>query len=159
MLLYQRLFDLADCLCAQIETDERPPVCFCGVIPGEAVIADGIDGCADGLCGIAWVRLVSAQHVVGVGVRDERAGNCGSEVGMEVELGILRCYPINEDGSPLSIEEQAAAAEVQFMDTDTICRAVMCCPSLQSKDFIMRGYTPMGPLGGVVGGYWTISMV
>jgi hypothetical protein len=35
-------------------------------------------------------------------------------------------------------------------------RAVACC--LNSKDWILGGYAPLGPQGGVVGGVWTLSM-
>lgn len=157
-MIYQRMTDIAACLCAQIEIDDVPGVCFCGVVTGDVMVADSAGDC-DTVCGMAWVRLVNAQPVAGVGVPSETAGNCTSEVGFDLEVGILRCIRIPEDGEPLTVEEQAEATELQMDDALLIRRALVCCESMSTKDFILRGYTPMGPLGGLYGGAWLISVV
>lgn len=157
-LVFDRLTDLAACLCAQIEKDGSPPTCFCGVIPGDTAVADYAGDC-DVACGMAWVRLVSSYPAVGVGRVDETAGNCSASLGFDVELGIMRCINVPEDGGPPSDAELLESTRLQTADMMTMWRAVACCPSLSSKDFMLSGYQPMGPLGGMVGGGFTIRAV
>lgn len=157
-LVFDRLTDLAACLCAQIEKDGGPEPCFCGVIPGDAAVGDYAGDC-DEKCGMAWVRLVAAYPATGVGVADETAGNCSASLGFDVEVGILRCIPIHDDGSPLTPEEATDATTLQVADMLTMWRAITCCEAITSKDYILGGYAPMGPLGGLVGGGFQIRTV
>lgn len=156
--LYVRLTDLAACLCAQIQESGEPDVCFCGVIPGDAAVADHAGDC-EVKCGMAWVRLSNSYPVTGVGIPDETAGNCGSSMGLEVEVGILRCLEIPADGSPPPPPAMSEAVRLQSADLMTIWRAVMCCEAINSKDVRIGEYRPMGPLGGLYGGAFTISTV
>jgi hypothetical protein len=160
--LYQRLTEIRDCLCEEISMS-TPDVCYCAIVPGEAVVADMAGDC-DVACGIAWVRLISAEPVAGVGIPAEALGPhgiapYGAEMGMEVEVGVLRCYPINADGSPLSAEELEEATWRQVDDAEAIRKAILCCPALSEKNTMLREYTPMGPMGGYVGGNWRFQTV
>lgn len=153
-----RLTDLAACLCAQIETDGLPPTCFCGVIPGDAAVGDYAGDCDD-KCGMAWVRLVTAYPATAVGTLDERVGNCGSSLGVDIEVGILRCLPVEEDGGPPPAETMVEVTGLQTADMLAMWRAINCCESLPNKEFILGGYQPMGPLGGLVGGNFSLRTV
>lgn len=154
--LFQRMTDLATCLCAQIEADGLPPFCFCGVVPGEAAILDYAGDC-DPLCGMAWVRLAGAYPSMIVGAPDVSLGNCGAALGGDIEIGTMRCVPGSDDsGNPPSDAELLLATSLQIADAEAIRKAIICCPG--HKDFTIGQYTPVGPAGGMVGGAWLLSV-
>lgn len=150
---------LATCLCGQISADRSPDTCFCGVIPGEAAVGAYAGNCTN-KCGMAWVRLMSMYPSAGLGVPDTTpAGNCAGGLDAIVEVGIMRCVvTMDEQGNPPTAAQQFAATEQQVKDSLTIRRAIACCPVLSPKDFILLNYQPTGPLGGLVGGAWQITV-
>lgn len=151
---------LAACLCAQIESDGAPATCFCGVIPGDAAIGDYAGDCSDGSCGMAWVRLVNVYPATTVGQPDESSNNCASMLGLNIEIGLMRCVSIgNEDGSQPDAGTLLAEAEQQHQDAMSMWRAVACCTGLTSKDYVLGSYVPMGPMGGYMGGSWNLSVM
>lgn len=143
------LDDLATCLCAQILTDGLPPLCFCGVVPGEDVALDRTGDCDDA-CGQAWVRLATAYPSVAIGQPSQVPGNCTQGIGLEIEMGVIRCFDVGDGRSPVEESVLAAAGQLQVADMLAMWRAVACCR--QSKDFIIGQYVPVGPQGGIVGG-------
>lgn len=149
--------ELATCLCAEIAdpVNNVPDVCFCGVIPGEAASAMYGGDCTK-KCGMAWVRMVTAYGAAGVGNVVTTPGNCSTGIGFDVEMGMLRCTPIGEATKPPKPEELLASAQLQLADMMVMRKAVACCPG--SRDWSLGAYTPMGPGGGLVGGFWVISM-
>jgi len=151
------LTDLATCLCAQIISDDLPPVCFCGVVPGEQVALDYAGDCEDA-CGMAWVRLATSYPSVTIGAASARPGNCGLGLGVDVEMGIVRCISVGQvDGQPPSPAELSAAAVLQQADMMALWRSIACCRN--SKDWMIGAYTPYGPEGGTVGGTLTASIL
>lgn len=149
--------DLATCLC-RLAAEEGTEFCFCGVLPGDAVVADYVGMC-EGTCGMAWVRMTSAYPAAAVGRPNEQVGNCGVLLGVEFEIGMLRCFPSGDnDGEPPTMDEQLAAAVRQHDDMLLMQRAIMCCPSLGAKDYILGAYAPTGPMGYVYGGGWTLMV-
>jgi hypothetical protein len=154
------MVQLAACLCTQAKEDGSPDLCFCGVLPGDAVVADYVgEGCEDA-CGMAWVRLVTAYPSNGVGRIAEGVGNCGKELGADLEIGFLRCLPEPDaDGTPPTHEEMLEAVEQQTADMFTMLKAVTCCDALSSKDYILSAYTPTGPMGLIYGGTFTVRLV
>lgn len=152
------LTELAACLCVQIQDAPGPDVCFCGVIPGDAAVAEYAGSC-NNKCGMAWVRLGTIYPSTVVGVIEEAAGNCGSGIGVDIEVGILRCAAMPDDrGNPPKPSALAASAKQCADDAMTMWRAISCCEAFGSKDFILRGYSPAGPMGGLVGGTWALSV-
>lgn len=144
------LTELATCLCAQLLDDNLPPVCFCGIVPGEQVSLDYAGEC-DNACGQAWVRMTTAYPSTTIGQPSVLPGNCSSAIGVDVELGVVRCVEVGEaDGQPIAPEKLAAAAVLQQADMMAMWRAVACCR--ESKDWVIGQYTPYGPEGGLVGG-------
>lgn len=150
------LTDLASCLCAEIADPGSgvPDVCFCGVIPGEAASAMYGGDCTK-KCGMAWVRLTQAYPATGPSIQASNPGNCTAGVGFDVEMGMLRCTPIGEATQAPTDAQLLAAAQLQWADMNVMRRAVACCGN---RDWVMTTYTPMGPGGGLVGGFWLIQM-
>lgn len=152
MNLLTLLPDLAACLKAQMQEAGLPETCFIGVIPGSSLTADYTGDCEDA-CGVAWVRIPTYYPSQTVGRADDTLGNCGVGLGADIEVGILRCLPMEED--PMTEAEALAAYQLQIRDAEAARRAIVCCTTLRPKDYILGSYTPIGPLGGLVGGSWT----
>ena len=150
--IIQRMTDLATCLCAQIVVDLSPEPCWCGVMPGQEALLEALGDACDG--GIAWVRLITSYPSQIVGQASTLTGNCGMGTGFDLEVGIARVVTVEEEAPDPA--EALAAVEQQIKDMDTMRRAIGCCPALPKPDYILGAYTPLGPLGGVVGGSWTV---
>lgn len=147
--------DLAACLAAQIEADENIPPCFCGVLPGFEVAWD--IGQCDEANGLAYVRVAGVYPSSSVGVASLIPGNCAVGLGFDLEIGMLRCFDLNEDGSPSSPEQLLEATQLQLFDVQTMRRTLACCDWLGSNDYVVGTYQPVGPSGGVVGGAFPLS--
>lgn len=153
--------EIAACLCAQIATDKLITPCFCGVVPGATVVADFFPDCfgnddtrSDGM---AWVRMAGAYPAFQPGVVVENpAETMVAGLGFDIEVGILRSIPIPKEGLD---EAQSADALTQQLD-DMLCirRAISCCVALERADHLLNQYTPVGPLGAVVGGAFTVMV-
>lgn len=153
--------EIAACLCAQIETDERPKPCFCGVVPGAAVVANFMPDCFNNedlpTDGMAWVRLAAAYPAFQPGIVVENPAEASvAGLGFDIEVGILRSIPLPTEG--LDEAQSADAVTSQMDDMITIRKAIMCCVALERADFLLNSYTPVGPIGGVVGGAFTVMV-
>jgi len=152
------LEDLAECLCAQIHEDGSPELCFCGIMPGDGFVAEYAGDCND-RCGAAYVRLTQAYPSVTAGQPDVTRNNCGASLGIDIEIGIIRCAPMpNSRGEAPPPAEVLAAARQQSKDILTMRKAVLCCNELKAHDYIMGTYTPVGPQGDALGGFWTLAV-
>lgn len=147
---------LATCLCAEIQEAGLTPPCFCGVVPGQTTIQEYVGDC-DTHDGMAWVRLANAYPAVGVGIAAETPGSCGASLGFDVEVGVARAYPIQEEA--LSEAQTLASTEGQVAAMMAARKAILCCSAYGGKDFILGQWTPIGPLGGLVGGSWTVHLL
>lgn len=149
---------LAACLCGEVCESDLPGVCFCGVLPGSSVALDYVNSCTDATCGMAWVRLVSATPG---GLSSDlltQTNNCETGLRLNVEVGIVRCSPSPDDeGNPPSAEDMLAATELQIDDMMLMRRAITCC--VDSHDYLLGSYSPFGPEGGAVGGFWTVQIL
>lgn len=143
------LDNLAICLCSQLLDDNLPEVCFCGIMPGQDVALDYTGDCDDG-CGQAWVRLATAYPSTIVGQPRQIPGNCSAGIGIEIEMGIVRCFDVGDGRTPPDPVELGRAGRLQIADMLAMWRAVACCNS--SNDFMIGQYTAIGPQGGVIGG-------
>ena len=153
------LESLATCLCAQISADGSPETCFCGVIPGTVADASYMGDCAS-KCGMAWVRMSAIYPATTVGQLDESSQNCGALLGIDIEVGMMRCVEIgSDDGSPPTPASLLEDSHQQHIDAMTMWRAVACCGDLTSKDYRLGPYVPIGPDGGYMGGAWTVSVM
>ena len=149
---------LAACLCEQVNADGLTPLCFCGVLPGEAVAVDYVGQCED-RDGMAWTRLALLYPATGVGVINQRVHNCGGGLTAEIEIGVMRSTPtLTPDGEPPTEADQLLSSQVQIADMLAMHRAVSCCASLQQYDYILSQYRPRGPAGFAVGGTFTVMV-
>jgi len=152
----ETLEELASCLCAQVEADGLPAVCFCGVVPGLEIALDYQGDCADA-CGMAWVRLVALYPSTSIGQPSEQPGNCSLMLGLDIEIGMVRCASgMDEAGTPPTAGQLLADTELQVADALAMRKALLCCHN--SKDFLLGPYAPYGPAGGMVGGAWTVAL-
>jgi hypothetical protein len=153
--VYAKMEALATCLCTMLTDEGRGDLCACGLVPGDAVALDYV-ACDGDLCGMAWVRLAAAAPTTGIGVISGTVGNCGSEIGFTVEIGVVRCMSAgDETGSGPTQEEYLAATQVQVADMLTMRAAVACC---DIGDVILDAYVPVGPQGMAVGGFWQATL-
>ena len=151
--------DLAACLCDEIDASGLPGTCFCGVVPGDAAAQDYTGNCKDGKCGMAWVRLVTLYPADGVAIPNQTAGNCGSALGADIEVGIMRCITVGDaQGNPPTPTQLLDASALQMADAEAMRRAILCCTTIPTHDMMLAGYTPMGPSAGLVGGVWNLSV-
>jgi hypothetical protein len=150
---YAAMEQLATCLCAQIEADGLPALCFCGVLPGEIPAYNGGEECD---AGMAYVRLITMYPASGVGTQNVSVGNCSSLLGFDLEVGIMRPSPIGDEEGP-SDAELLESTELQLADAIAMRKAIACCTG--QKNWILGAYTPYGPEGGIIGGTWEVNMV
>jgi hypothetical protein len=150
-LVFDRLVDLTACLCQQVADLGLPPLCRCGVVPGDSVVID-LETCAGngGKCGQGWVRLNRCYDASALGVPNIVPRPCGPTYAMEVEVGIARCAPVPDSrGRAPSVDDMLAAAQLQMLDMEAIRLATVCC----FDDRILVGdYLPISAEGAVVGG-------
>lgn len=155
MNLSATLAALAQCVCSTIDTEGLPSHCFCGVVPGDSVLADYAEGC-DRRNGVAWVRIALTYPAQVVGVQDTRTGTPPTGLGLDIEVGSIRQFDVDDD--PPTEAEALATATLQHDDMMALRKAILCCDALNPKDYILGQYRPMGPLGGMVGGAWTVHL-
>lgn len=155
-----RLEAVAACLCAAIEDPENgvPGVCYCGVVPGDQPPAVYSGDCEDE-CGMAWVRLATVYPATGVGVTNLQPLRCDPALGLDVEIGMLRCMSVGDErGNLPTAQEQHDAVALQMADMTVMLKALLCCDAIPSGDVIIGQYQPLGPQGGLVGGLFTASI-
>ncbi len=149
------LCDLASCLCAELDDGEE--LCFCGVLPGELVLADLAGYECGQACGMAWVRMASAYPSTIIGEADTTQMNCDKMLGLDIEIGVYRCVADLDD--PTVVPEPARLIEVSDLaieDMLAMRRAVHCCSALADQGYSLGLYVPLGPVGGIAGGTWTV---
>jgi len=142
---------LADCLCQQVAADGLPELCYCGVMPGAVAVADRIGDCGT-VCGMAWVRLEQMYPSTIVGLPAVDPGNCGKALSIDIEVGILRCFPTEPTD-----QELIEATELQLAEAETMYRAIACCPAIPMMDSVVSPYVPLGPEGDTLGGSMMVS--
>lgn len=155
-----RLEAIAACLCAEIEDPENgvPKVCFCGLVPGEIPPAVYSGNC-EVACGMAWVRLVTLYPATGIGIASTEPVRCDVPLGIDVEVGMLRCMSVGDERGNLPSDlEQHEAVALQMADAMVMLKALLCCDAIPSGDVIIGQYQTLGPEGGLVGGFFTLSM-
>lgn len=151
-LAWPLITDLVAAMVVEIADADLPDFCFVGVLPGAEVALDYCQECGKS-CGMAWVRLAPIREEV-----PEFGGGystCASTFAVDVEMGMVRCHQTtDEDGSPMPMDYQLEKARAQMAEMAAMLRVLLCSPTAGRFDKIMRGYTPIGPSGGCVGGAW-----
>lgn len=132
-------------------------LCSYGLTIGETYVPfspDPEDDCDEdeAMCSQAWVRVM--------GIRETPAepgwdGSCTSGTTIDLEVGVLRCFEIEEEGEAPTATDVLAAAMQAMTDMAAIrCAATSC----EVWDALTVGdWQPSGPLGGQYGGTWTFT--
>ncbi len=131
-------------------------LCATTKYPGESAPLDYAE-CG----GMLWVRLVSASPTTQFPNPEGRPNACAQTLAFNLEVGLLRPSPIPEnimgDFQLPSDEEHAEATDRQMDDMQAVHRGLLRA----SKDIDMMligSYQPVGPIGGTVGGMWTLAV-
>lgn len=158
-LINEGLAALAGCVCSTID-----PVCACGVIIGETFVdiapdADDEDSeeCDEG-CSKVWVRVMDVYPASGLGQPTEEANAaCDSMLGVQIEIGVTRCFEIPKDGEAPLVSEMLASSQQNIRDMVAIRQAILCCDHFE--DVVLGDWTPSGPEGSEYGGIWTLAVL
>lgn len=139
---------------------EALDVCSYGLTLGDSYVpfmADEDDGCDEDeeACEQAWVRVMGLAPAPG-GTDSFGGEDCALVLRMDLEVGILRCFEIMEDGEAPNATAVMAAALQAMEDMNTIMCAALGCEVWQSIN--VGQWTPTGPLGGQYGGIWTFTV-
>lgn len=142
--------------CLEKEFDEEG-FCFIGIMHGQVAPADyGADG-------MAWVRLMGSYSSTDFPSPDNGLG-CVAPLATDLEVGVLRCAPSPNKMSRTmpTVSEQEESARVATADMMAMRRAINCCfgknGQVRFRDVAMGSYSPVGPMGGVSGGQWTLTV-
>lgn len=151
LTLAERLLALADCVCEQLAITGAGPTCWCGLFPGLEVSWDFCTDCANDVCGMGWVRVNGANpyDVFPTATVDL---HCAMPLAVELEVGAIRCMPLTTDGALPTPEQLGDVTLHQLMDALALRTAIQCCGV---ADIALGLYTPTGPEGGCVGGFWS----
>lgn len=131
------------------------------VLPGQDIavyIGFGDDGePLANMCLQVWVRLSSAFVSVNFPTQDTTHPNTQRPLAFELEVGAIRCMSVgDEDGEGAAPEDLLAAARLQMADMAAMKRAICQCLQIARRNYLLEDYAPQGPLGGIVGGSWSV---
>lgn len=159
------LMEIADLILAhltvKIQDAGENPADFCAltVYPGADVPADyALEDCTS----MAYVRMTGANPTEGFPNMDITASTCAYSLAYGFEIGIMRqaVLPADLVGGGVELptpEEQRAEADQQFKDLETMHKAIKGLKN-DVAQLVMGIYTPVGPVGGVYGGFWTLTV-
>jgi len=148
--IWPLMVQMQQCLCETLtERGLMPGDCFCGVLPGDTAPWDFQTGAA-------YVRLVDSYPSTTFPNADTTPrASCSAMLVATLEVGLLQCLPINPDGSPLSQAQQFEVTRLQMAGMRAVQQAIACC---DLPLVVLGSYTPQGPQGGLVGGFWQINV-
>lgn len=145
------MVQLQQCLCETLtERGLMPGDCFCGIFPGDQAPWDYSGG-------LAYVRLVDTYpSTVFPTANTTPRGSCSAMLVATLEVGLIQCAPtLGADGSIPTQADQFEAARLQLAGMRAVHQAIVCC---DIDPIVLGTYTPQGPQGGLVGGYWNINV-
>lgn len=156
-LILERLNDLAACLCAELTPAgaDEVPMCLCIPVPGafmaQAYVGEGED--------VAWVRLADSFPSNRPGVQHVNTFDQVGGTSLMVEMGVMRCFPVNQDGS-VDPGDLTETWRQQIRDLGAMRRAIQCCTgrSWSARDLVVGNYRPIGPEGDLVGGVISLAL-
>lgn len=134
-------------------------LCSYGLTIGDSYVPfdpDPEDGCdaEEVACSQAWVRVTGAG-VTNVGAGFD-GGDCSASITLSLEVGVLRCFGIEEEGEAPTASDVLVAATQTMDDMRAIYCAAMGCDVWDSIN--AGSWVPMGPMGGQYGGTWTFDV-
>ncbi len=155
ILVWPTVTALTTCLCQELVSSGLPPVCLCAPVPGADVALDYVTEDA----GMAWVRLAAAFPTLQFPAQ-ATAPSCVTPLAFTLDVGVAYCAPVPEpDGSPPGLAALFDATRLQLAAMAAARRAIVCCLGTSARTAVLGQYTPYGPAGGVVGGWWTVAVL
>lgn len=139
-------------------------LCTYGLTIGEAYVPFDPDedeaddeACDDGGCNQMWVRVMSINPK---SVDSFTGDGCSVTLAIDVEVGILRCFPIMEDGEAPTATQVLEAHMQSMTDMQAIMCAALSCDAIEedANAINIGTWSPMGPMGGEYGGFWTFTI-
>lgn len=132
-------------------------ICSYGLTIGETYVPfdpDNDDGCdaEDVACSQVWVRVMGISPIMSDSFE---TADTAAVMRLTIEVGVLRCLDIPEEGSAPTATEVLVASMQAMSDMHAIFCAAMSCEVWNSID--SGDWNPMGPLGGQYGGSWTFT--
>lgn len=107
-------------------------------------------------CSQVWVRVVDISPTE-TGLQGFDGGDDNVvELELNLEVGILRCIEVPEDGEAPVASDVMAAGLQAMTDMNVILCAALACDAFESLG--VGQWTPMGPLGGQYGGTWAFTV-
>lgn len=134
-----------------------PDICSYGLTVGDTYNPfdpDPEDDCEedDVACSQVWVRVESVTPVGS----DSWEGDCATVMRIELEVGVLRCFDMREEGEAPYASETLAAAVQSMSDMNVLYCAAMACDVWNSIE--SGSWLPVGPMGGQYGGTWAFTV-
>ena len=142
-------------IAAQITAQGRPaPTQY--LVPGAGAYAPGVSADSDECSSIV------ATLVDGFGTDNfpaPAARSCGSRQARVLRFAVYRCIPVSDDAGnePEASEYQAASVDI-IRDADAIYCGIRKALEYAGWDYLLGRYIPVGPEGGISGGYWTVTV-
>lgn len=129
------------------------PVCRKELAPGVLAAWTECGTCSDECNGMLYIRS-DVGGPYGSFPALDLDPTCRKPLMLRLEIGVLRCAPtMTEDGEPPSAEEVTASALEGLLD-----RYALLC-AIRASTFSPKAielFTPVGPDGGCVGGFWSV---
>lgn len=163
--LQEALVEFTGCIGNSLEG-----ICSFGLTMGENYVPFDLDedeDCQDEEapdCSQAWVRVMTISAKPGADTGFDGKQHY-MEYALDLEVGVIRCIDIPEDGeAPSTTEVMTQALQAMTDANDMLCAALNCGatdedPEAGVWDTISVGtWAPLGPLGGQHGGTWTFTV-
>lgn len=136
-------------------------VCSYGLTVGENYVPfdpDEDDDCEEGeaACDQMWVRVDGVSY--GDAEPSFGGGDCGGELTLSLEVGILRCIEVPEGGEAPTASDVLTSALQAMDDMTTIHCAAMDDDEDLWTTIESVQWVPSGPLGGQSGGIWMFTV-
>lgn len=107
---------------------------------------------------MSWVRLVNSYPSKRFPSQDAEATSCSSPLAYVLEVGIVRCIPM-QNRAPLPTASDMTKTALRLSeDMTSVRRAIGCCLDDEEWDILLGNWVPIGPQGAVVGGVWQVTI-
>jgi hypothetical protein len=148
--VYPLMLALTGCLSSTLE---EFGVAMCKVYPTFDDEIDMAEVGQDG--GVGYVKLLSLGPS-----EPERPSTCGSGVVVSFEVGLGICYPVNDDGDSLTVDQQIEVGQALVRAMQASWAAISCCEWAgdHRRHVYVDGWTGFGPSGGIIGGSWAVEV-
>jgi len=113
--------------------------------------------CEENPCSQMWVRVSSIQPRT---VDSFGGDGCSMTLRLDLEVGVVRCFPIMEEGEAPTATQVLEAHAQSMQDMSAVMCAALSCEAIEDRaDGLEIGtWSPMGPTGGEYGGIWTFTL-